>query len=193
MQPSTRRAIGTFCSIDASDGELLAHAAVSGGTPIIGHSLTFSMNSWWATIWRHGTQPTAVELTVELKALELLQAHGAPVTPTRLEKTLVRLHALQAVAAGRYPQIVFFSDDIARRRDGYRLSGALQIRESSDCIIDLGVTDFGDTWRISAQFDIRQSDFGFKPISLLCGPTLVGDHTTVSFAANLTKETWPNR
>ena len=191
MQRGPRRAIGTFFGIDASDGELLAHAAVTDWTSIIGYSVTISMNSWWATIWRHGFQPTAIEVTVEVDALEVVQAHGPLVTLPALEKLLARLHALQALAAGRHTQIVFVTYDIFRRADGYRLVGALQIRgESRGCAIYLRVKDHGDTWRMSAQFDLQLSDFGVKPPYLLRGPMRVGDHVTVSFAADLAKDVW---
>ena len=50
------------------------------------------------------------------------------------------------------------------------------------------MTDLGDTWRMTCDSVVRQSDFGVKPYSLMMGSLRVADDVTVSFTANLAKK-----
>lgn len=54
---------------------------------------------------------------------------------------------------------------------------------SQDHVIDLRTDDLGDSWRMSAESAVRQSDYGIKPFSLLMGSVQVADEVTVSFSA----------
>jgi polyisoprenoid-binding protein YceI len=91
---------------------------------------------------------------------------------------------LKVLGASRFPEIRFIADAIERTADGYRLSGTLQIHgESQTHVIELRTEDLGDSWRMSAQSTVRQSDYGVKPYSLLMGSLRVADDVTVSFTA----------
>lgn len=43
--------------------------------------------------------------------------------------------------------------------------------------------DLGDSWRMTTETTVRQSDYGVKPYSLLMGSVRVADDVAVSFAA----------
>ncbi|GJO20121.1 hypothetical protein NJB1728e18_19480 [Mycobacterium marinum] len=43
--------------------------------------------------------------------------------------------------------------------------------------------DLGDSWRMSTETAVRQSDYGVKPYSLLMGSLQVADEVTISFSA----------
>ena len=43
--------------------------------------------------------------------------------------------------------------------------------------------DLGDSWRMSAESTVRQSDYGIKPFSLLMGSVQVVDEVAVFFTA----------
>jgi len=175
-------------TIDASDGELVVHTGVAGRAAKMGHRLTIAMKRWQATVtWSDG-EPVAAQLTVEVDSLEVLQGEGGLTPLSGPEKILVRSNALRQLGAGRFPRICFDAGTIGQSRDGYRLTGTLQIRgKSRSQVIALRVDDLGDLWRLSSQAVVRQSEFGVKPYSLLMGSLKVADDVTVSFTAQRAK------
>ncbi|EUA42467.1 yceI-like domain protein [Mycobacterium xenopi 4042] len=104
------------------------------------------------------------------------------------EKALVRSNALRSLDADRFPEIRFAADAIDRTEDGYRLTGTLHIHgKAQHREIKLCTDDLGDSWRLSSQTTVRQSDFGIKPFSLLMGSVKVADEVSVSFTAQRSK------
>lgn len=170
--------------LDASDGELLIRTGVKGRAARMGHRLTIVMTRWQATVSWVGAQPVAAELAVETDSFEVLRGEGGVKGLSGPEKTLVRSNALKSLDAGRFPEIRFTAETIDKTEDGYRLTGKLHIRgKSREHVIDLRTQDLGDSWRMSAESIVRQSDYGVKPYSLLMGSVQVADDVTVSFAA----------
>jgi polyisoprenoid-binding protein YceI len=155
----------------------------------MGHRLTIAMKAWQATVSWAGSEPAAVELTVEVDSLEVLRGEGGVKPLSGPEKALVRSNALKSLDANRFPQIRFQADGIEKTADGYRLTGTLKIHgKSRKRVIDMRVKDLGDSWRLSGEADIRQSEFGVKPYSLLMGSMKVADVVTVSFTVG-----WPKQ
>jgi polyisoprenoid-binding protein YceI len=150
----------------------------------MGHRLTIRMASWHATVHWRANQPTAVELTVDVDSLQVLRGEGGVTPLSGPEKALVRTNALKVLDAGRFPQIRYQADDIEETGDGYRLSGTLEIHGKSRMReIDVAVADLGDSWRLSCEADVRQTDFGIKPYSMLMGAMKVADDVVVSLTA----------
>lgn len=177
-------------TLDASDGDLLVHTGVTGPAAKMGHRLTIKMDSWHATVRYAGNEPAAVELTVDVNSLQVLRGEGGVTPLSGPEKALVRSNALKTLVAERFPQILFAADNIEQTNGGYRLDGMLEIHgQSRRHVIDLGVEDLGDTWRLSGDADVRQSEFGVKPYSMLMGAMKVADSVTVSFTAERSKNT----
>ena len=150
----------------------------------MGHRLTIAMTRWCATVrWSH-SRPVSAELAVETDSFEVLRGDGGVKGLSGAEKALVRSNALKSLSASRFPQIRYVADVIEQTDDGYRLSGALQIRgESRDHVIDLHTEDLEDSWRMSVESTIRQSDYGIKPYSLLMGSVQVADEVSLIFSA----------
>jgi polyisoprenoid-binding protein YceI len=170
--------------IEPADGELLIRTGVAGRAARMGHRLTIAMTRWHATVQWSGTDPVAVELTVETDSLEVLRGEGGVKGLSGPEKALVRSNALKSLDAGRFPQIAFAADGIDKTDEGYRLSGQLEVRgKARDHVIELCTEDLGDSWRMSAESRVRQSDYGIKPYSLLMGSVQVADDVTLSFTA----------
>ena len=170
--------------LDASDGELLIRTGVKGRAARMGHRLTIVMTRWQATVSWAGAEPVAAELAVETDSFDVLRGEGGVKGLSGPEKTLVRSNALKSLDAGRFPEIRFTAETIDKTDDGYRLTGKLAIRgKSREHVIDLRTEDLGDSWRMSAESSVRQSDYGVKPYSLLMGSVQVADDVTVSFAA----------
>jgi polyisoprenoid-binding protein YceI len=172
--------------LDASDGELLVHTGVTGRAAKMGHRLTIAMNAWRATVaWTDG-EPTDVALTVEVDSLHVRKGEGGLVPLSGPEKSLARSHALKALDADRFPQIGFHAGDIEKTDDGYRLNGTLEIRgKRLPRVIDLRVKGRDGAWQLSCRSDVRQTEFGVKPYSMLMGSMKLVDAVTVSFAGEL--------
>ena len=170
--------------LDASDGELLIRTGVKGRAARMGHRLTIVMARWQATVSWAGAEPVAAELAVETDSFDVLRGEGGVKGLSGPEKTLVRSNALKSLDAGRFPEIRFTAETIDKTDDGYRLTGKLHIRgKSRQHVIDLRTEDLGDSWRMSAESSVRQSDYGVKPYSLLMGSVQVTDDVGVSFTA----------
>jgi polyisoprenoid-binding protein YceI len=173
---------------DGSQGQLLVHTGVTGRAAKMGHRLTIAMTTWRATVnWADG-EPADVELTVEVESLQVLRGEGGVTPLSGPEKALARSNALKVLGADRFPQIYFQASDIGKTGDGYRLTGSVDIHGvTRDRVIDLHVDDGGDSWRLACEADVRQTDFGVKPYSMLMGSMKVVDTVTVSFSASRPK------
>lgn len=170
--------------LDASDGELLIRTGVTGRAARMGHRLTIAMTRWHATVTWAGAEPAGVELAVETDSFEVLRGEGGVKGLSGPEKTVVRSNALKSLNAGRFPDIRFTATTIEKTDDGYRLTGKLEIRgKTRDHAVELRTEDRGDSWQMSAESTVRQSDYGIKPFSLLMGSVQVADDVVVVFTA----------
>ena len=150
----------------------------------MGHRLTIVMTSWRATVRWADSRPVSAELAVDTNSFEVLRGDGGVKGLSGAEKALVRSNALKSLSASRFPRIRYVAEAIEKTGDGYRLTGALQIRgESRDHVIDLCTEDLEDSWRMSVESTIRQSDYGIKPYSLLMGSVQVADEVWLTFSA----------
>lgn len=171
-------------TLDAADGELCVRTGVKGRAARMGHRLTIAMTRWQATVRWADANPVAAELVVETGSFQVVSSQGGVKGLSGPEKALVRSNALSSLDAGRFPEIRFSADVIEKTNKGYRLTGRLAIRgKQRDHVIDLRTEDLGDSWRMSAESTVRQSDFGIKPYSLLMGSVQVVDDVTLSFTA----------
>jgi polyisoprenoid-binding protein YceI len=155
----------------------------------MGHRLTIAMKRWHATVsWDDG-QPVTAELVVEVDALEVHGSEGGVKGLSDTEKALVKSNALKSLGANRYPQIHFEADQIDEMDDGYRLTGTLQVRgKTREHVIELRTEDLGDSWRMSTESVVRQTDYGVKPFSMLLGAMQVANEVKVSFTAEHPKK-----
>ncbi|HEX5254662.1 MAG TPA: YceI family protein [Mycobacterium sp.] len=171
-------------TIGPADGELLLHTGVAGRAARMGHRLTIAMTHWRATVRWADSRPVSAELAVDTDSFEVLRGDGGVKGLSGAEKALVRSNALKSLSSSRFPQIRYIADSIEKADDGYRLSGVLQIREESrDHVIDVHTEDLEDSWRMSVESTIRQSDYGIKPYSLLMGSVQVADEVSLTFSA----------
>ena len=171
-------------SIDPAAGELRIQTGVAGRAAKMGHRLTIAMQSWDATVRWAGDKPKSAELTVAVDSLAVISGAGGIKPLAGPEKGVARSNALKSLDAKKFPQIRFVADDIAKTEHGYRLTGTTEIHGTArPRVVDLTVEDRGDTWVLSTQVSITQSDFGVKPYSLFMGSLRVADEVTVEFTA----------
>jgi polyisoprenoid-binding protein YceI len=179
----------TVWNLDASDGRLSIHTGVTGRAAKMGHRLTIAMTTWLATVRWSGGEPVEAELMVEVESLQVLKGKGGLKALSGPEKSLARSNALRVLDAERFPQIRFRANAIDKSDDGYLLTGTLEIHGVvEERVIGLRAEDLGETWRLSCKADVRQSEFGVKPYSMLLGSMKVVDTVTVSFTAERAKE-----
>lgn len=150
----------------------------------MGHRLTIAMTRWRATVSWADSQPVSAQLTVEADSFDVLRGDGGVKGLSGAEKALVRSNALKSLSANRFPEIRYIADVIENAGDLYRLIGTLQIRGASrDHVVEVHTRDLGESWRMSVESTIRQSDYGIKPYSLMMGSVQVADDVSLSFSA----------
>ncbi len=182
--------IRTTWHLDESDGEVHLHTGVAGRAARMGHRLVIAMTAWQGAVTLVDGEPTAADLTVDVGSLQVLQGEGGLKPLSGAERAIIRTNALKCLHVKRFPQIHFRTSHVHNVCDGeYRLTGLLEIHgKSYERVIDLRVDDLGDAWRLSGQADVRQSDFGITPYSLLGGTLKVVDTVTVSIAVRRAKD-----
>jgi polyisoprenoid-binding protein YceI len=177
-------------SLDRSDGELLIRTDVAGRAAKMGHRLTIAMKRWRATTQWDADEPVTAELTVDVGSLEVVRGEGGLTPLSGPEKILVRGNALRSLDARRFPRVTFAAESVEMTHDGYRLTGTLTIHgKARTQVVDVRTDDLGDSWRMSSETTVRQSEFGIKPYSQLLGSLKVADDVTVSLTAQRAKDT----
>jgi len=171
-------------TLGPDNGELRILTGVAGPAAKMGHRLTIAMESWHASArWQDG-EPVAAELLVDVDSLQVLQGEGGVTPLSGPEKLVVRANALKSLDAKKHQKITFTADAITKTAAGYRLEGTVEIHgKSRPQVVDLTTEDRDDTWTLSADVPLVQTDFGVKPFSLLMGTMKVADEVRVQFKA----------
>lgn len=180
---------GSGYTFTASDEcRLLLHTGVTGKAAKMGHRLTIAVTRWRAEVEWTGDRPVGLDLTAEVDSIDVVHGEGGVTPLLGPEKTLARSNALKTFDADRFPHIGFRTHAVDQTATGFRLSGTLEIHGvSREHTVDLTLEDLGDSWGLSAETVVRQSDFGIKPYSQLMGAMKVVDDVTVGFAAQRPK------
>ncbi len=169
-------------NIDNTDGSLQVLTGVDGVAARMGHRLTLTVQRWQAEVGFDGDQPTRVTLTADIDSLIVVSGEGGVTPLTAPERLIARSNALKSLQTKRFPAITFDAETVEPSSDGYRLSGTLEIHGTRrEHVVDVAVTD-----RISGRSQVRQTDFGIKPYSLMMGSLRVADAVTVVFEASAT-------
>lgn len=172
-----------------TNSALQIRTAVAGAAAKMGHRLTLSITSWQAAVAWDGGEPSTLDLVADLSSLEVLSGEGGITPLSGPEKATIRGNALKTLEVKRFPMIKCHASDISKTSDGYRLDAELTIHGTTKRLeLELRVTELGDTWHLSADADVRQSDFGVKPYSMMMGALKVADTVTVSFDAKHAKD-----
>lgn len=175
-------------TLDETDGQLLVHTDVAGPAAAFGHRLVIAVESWRARVRWRAAEPVAVTLHADVDSLQVRRGEGGLSTMTGPEKTLVRFNALRTLGARNHPRIEYTTTAVDRRRGGYRLTGTLEVAGTArGQALELRTEDFGEFWAMSARAELRHTDFGLRPYSMLLGALRVSDAVTVSFSATRAK------
>lgn len=155
----------------------------------MGHRLTISMTSWRAAVCIVDGEPAAADLIVDVASFHVLRGDGGLTPLSGPEKGVIRSNALKSLAAAKFPRLRFRANEFHRADVGlYRLTGVLTIRgRDRGFVVDMAMDDVGAAWRLSGRAEVRQSDFGIKPFSMLAGSLKVVDTVSVSMTATHSK------
>lgn len=171
-------------SIDQRDGTLTATTGVVGRAARLGHRLTIGFPSWRITVSLVGAEPAAVELRVDVGALEVLGGEGGVTPLSAPERALARANALTVLDPGSHPQIVYTAEGAAPSPDGYVLSGGLTINGvTCPRRIDVVVGSDGPRTTFAVSTTVKHSEHDLKPHSLMMGSLKVADEVRVGFFA----------
>lgn len=175
-------------TFDASDGSLQVLTGVDGVAARMGHRLTLVLRTWQAAVEWGDDAPSALSVTVDVASLAVDHGEGGVTPMTAPERAVARSNALKSLSAKRFPQITYTADEVIATESGHQLVGTLDIGgRRRDLIVDVAVAERGDVWELSSQVQVRQSDFGIKPYSLMMGSLRVADTVTVLFTATHAK------
>lgn len=167
----------TQWNLGPDTGELLLRTGVTGSASRMGHRLTIAMRSWHATVDWDGEVPSSVEVTVDLDSLDVLRGEGGMTPLSGAEKVLIRSNALKTLRAKKSPQAVFRSTTIERSGSVVRIAGILELAgHSGEQNVEVEVSDNS----VLGTAQVRHSDFGIKPYSMLMGAMKVADEVAVS-------------
>lgn len=172
-------------NLTAADGELTVRTGVAGRAARMGHRLTLLMESWRIDLaWSDG-EPVSAQLIVDVDSLQVRSGEGGVTPLSGPEKGVARGNALKTLDSKHFPTIEFHPDTIEATNGGYRLTGPLSIHGiSKPCAVDVAVAELDGQWQLTAQSEVRQSDFGIKPFSMMMGSMKVDDVVTISFSAH---------
>ena len=166
----------TQWNLGPDTGELLLRTGVTGSASRMGHRLTIAMRSWHATVEWDGEVPSSVEVTVDLDSLDVLRGEGGMTPLSGAEKVLIRSNALKTLRAKKSPQAVFRSTTIERSGSVVRIAGILELAgHSGEQNVEVEVSDNS----VLGTAQVRHSDFGIKPYSMLLGAMKVADEVAV--------------
>lgn len=168
-----------------ADGALGVRTGVGGPAGRMGHRLTLAVTTWQARVSVGDDDvPVALSLTAELDSLTVDSGEGGVTPLTKPERATARSNALKTLNVRRFPTVTFDSAVIIATETGYRLTGTLSLHgRSLDHTVDVDVVKHGERWRLSSESEVRQSDYGIKPFSMMMGALRVADTVTVTFEA----------
>lgn len=170
--------------LDANDGELTVHTGVAGRAARMGHRLTIVMQSWQITVEWDAGEPVSAKLVVDVDSLQVLRGEGGVTPLSGPEKSVVRSNALKTLDAGKFATIEFAAEQITASDDGYRLQGPLTIHGVTQSVeVALTAHEDGETWLLAAESEVKQTEFGIRPFSMMMGSMKVADAVTVTFSA----------
>jgi polyisoprenoid-binding protein YceI len=170
--------------IDARQSRFIVQVEASGLLSVFGHNLVIAVCGFGGDVRFDAQAPDRASL------LLLVQADSLAVAGDVTEKDrpeIERMMRAEVLETSRYPEIVFMSTSVQLNRmveTGYRarITGSLSLHgvtrsHSMDALILVN----GNTLRAQGEFQLRQSDYSLKPVSVMGGTLKVKDDLKLSF------------
>ena len=157
-------------SIGPENGKLTINTYVGGMGSKAGHDLVLEATKWSGTVSLDADNPsaTAVEVTVDPRSLEILQATGGVKSLSDKDRGEIAANTDKTLNTGKHAEITFKSTAVTGRAPSLALKGDLTIAGNSRPVtLDVTVQDGASDTRFTGKTTLVQSEFGVKPYSKL--------------------------
>ena len=157
-------------SIGPESGKLTINTYVGGMGSKAGHDLVLEATRWSGTVNLDADDPaaTSVEVTVDPRALEILQATGGVKALSDKDRGEIASNSDKTLNTAKHPEITFRSTGVNGRAPSLALTGDLTISGTTRPVtLDVDVQDGPGETRITGRTTLVQSEFGVKPYSKL--------------------------
>jgi polyisoprenoid-binding protein YceI len=177
--------------VDPGLSRFTVQAFATGLLSVFGHSPTFVVRDYrgLARLVPGTFEDAWFEMTVRADSLEVT---GDVTSRDRGEiEERMRQEVLQTAA---YPEIRYQAGDASAERVSVgrhrlRLAGELTLRGvTRPQVVEGTLLVFEDGVRVAGEFELRQSDYGIRPVSALGGAITLKDRLKVSFDIGALKE-----
>jgi len=163
-------------AIDKQKSVVTVHAFKAGLFSAFGHDHEISAPVAAGTV---DTIARSVELRVEAGSLKVLDPKASEKDRMEIQKTMVGPEVLDV---SRYPEITFRSTAAEALGSGWKVRGSLTLHGGSKAVT-VDVTEKAGHYVGTAQ--LKQSDFGIKPIRIAGGTVRVKDELRLEFNIQL--------
>lgn len=171
--------------VDAAAGKFTAQAFAEGLFSVFGHDPVIGIRDFQGEAqFVPGTfENASLKLTVNASSLAVI---GDVKQKDRHE--IERTMKSEVLETGKYPEIVFESNNVALSRVGEgryraRVIGALTLHgvTQNNLCLNGEVTISGDSLRARGEFAVKQTDFRIKPVSVAGGMLKLKNEVKCSF------------
>lgn len=156
--------------IGPDNGKLTINTYVGGMGAKAGHDLVLEATTWSGTVNVDADDPsaTSVEVTVDPRSLEILQATGGVKALSDKDRSEIASNSDKTLNTGKHPEIAFRSTGVSGTAPRLTLSGDLTIAGTTRPVtLDVTVEEGAAEARLTAKTSLVQSEFGIKPYSKL--------------------------
>jgi polyisoprenoid-binding protein YceI len=170
--------------IDARQSRFIVQAEATGMLSVFGHNPIIAICGFG------GDVRFDVDALNKSSLLMLVQADSLAVAGGMTEKDCLEIERVMradVLETARYPEVVFMSTNIALHQTGdsryqARITGNLSLHGATrDHSLDAHVLVNGKTLRAQGEFQLRQSDYNIKQVSVMGGTLKVKDDVKLSF------------
>ena len=157
-------------SIGPENGKLTINTYVGGMGSKAGHDLVLEATKWSGTVTLDADNPsaTSVEVTVDPRSLEILQATGGVKALSDKDRKEIAANSDKTLNTAKHPQITFRSTRVTGAAPRLTVDGDLTISGSTRPVrLEVTVAEAPGETRLTGRTVVVQSEFGVKPYSKL--------------------------
>lgn len=155
-------------SIGPENGKLTISTYVGGMGAKAGHDLLLEATKWSGTVNIDADNPatTSVQVTVDPRSLEILQATGGVKALSDKDRGEIAANSDKTLNTGKHGEITFRSTGVSGTAPRLTLNGDLTIAGNTRPVsLDISVQDSAGETRFIGKSTLVQSEFGVKPYS----------------------------
>ena len=155
-------------SIGPENGKLTINTYVGGMGSKMGHDLVLEAKRWSGTANLDPDNPgsSSVQVTVDVRSLEVIQATGGLKPLSDKDKNDIAQNQEKTLQSNKFPEITFQSTQVSGNPPKLTVQGDLTIVGNTRPVaLDVAVEDSAGTTQLTGTTTIVQTEFGIKPYS----------------------------